>query len=62
MVAGERYREGIFKEFRVDMYIMLYLKWRTHKNLLYSTWNSAQCYEIAWMGREFAGEWIHDYV
>ena len=26
------------------MYILLYLKWITNKDLLYSTVNSAQCY------------------
>ena len=61
-LLGERYREGTFKEFRVDMYILLYLKWITHKNLLYSVWNSAQCYVVAWMGGGLGGEWIHMYV
>ena len=32
------------------MYTLLYLKWMTNKDLLYSTWNSAQCYVVAWMG------------
>ena len=41
---------------------LLYLKWITNKNLLYSTGNSAQCYVAAWMGGEFRGEWIHVYV
>ena len=27
---------------------LLYLKWITNKNLLYSTWNSVQCYMWAW--------------
>ena len=44
------------------MYTLLYLKWITHKDLLYSTRNSAQCYVAAWMGGEFGGEWIHVYV
>ena len=44
------------------MYTMLYLKWITNKDLLYSTWNSAQCYVAAWMGGGFVGEWIHVYV
>ena len=26
------------------MYTLLYLKWKTNKGLLYSTWNSTQCY------------------
>ena len=30
------------------MYTLLYLKWITNKVLLYSTWNSAQCYVAAW--------------
>ena len=38
----------------MDMYTLLYLKW--NKNLLYSTWNSAQGYVTAWMGWEFGGE------
>ena len=44
------------------MYTLLYLKWITNKHLLYSTWNSAQCYEAAWMGGEFGAEWTHLYV
>ena len=43
------------------MYTLLYLKWITNKDLLYSTWNSAQCYVAAWMGGEFGEEWIHVY-
>ena len=30
--------------------------------LLYSTWNSAQCYVAAWIGGEFEGEWVHLYA
>ena len=37
-------------------------KWITNMDLLYSTWNSAQCYVVAWKGGEFRGEWIHVYV
>ena len=33
------------------MYTLQYSKWITNKNLLYSTWNSAQCYVPAWMRR-----------
>ena len=32
---------------------LLYLKWITNEILLYSTWNSAQCYVPAWMGGRF---------
>ena len=42
---GKGWGEGIVREFGMDMYPMLYFKWITNKNLLYSTWNSAQCYE-----------------
>ena len=47
--------------FGMNIYILLYLKWITNKVLLYSTWNSAQCYVAGWMGVEFGGEWIHVY-
>ena len=50
--------EGIVREFGVEMYTLLYLKWIANKDLLYSTWNSAQCYAAAWMGGELGGEWI----
>ena len=35
--------QGILKEFGMDMYALLYLKW-IKKNLLYGTWNSVHCY------------------
>ena len=41
---------GIVKDIGNIMYTLLYFKWITNKNLLYSTWNSAQCYVAAWMG------------
>ena len=50
------------REFEVDMYTWLNLKWITNKDLLYNTGNSVQCYVAAWMGGEFGGEWIHRYV
>ena len=40
----------MIREFGVCMYTLLYLKWITNNNLLYNTWNSAQCYVPAWMG------------
>ena len=33
---------GIDWEFGIDMYTLLYLKYKTNKDLLYSTGNSAQ--------------------
>ena len=50
------------REFQKVMYRLLYSKWVTNKNLLYSTWKSTQCYVPAWIGRGYAGEWIHIYV
>ena len=41
---------------------LLYLKQITNQALLYSTWNSAQCYVAAKMAGEFAREWMHAYV
>ena len=29
------------------------------QGLLYSTWKSAQCYVVAWMGGGFVGEWMN---
>ena len=34
--------KGIVRDFGTDMYTLLYLKWITIKDLLYSTGNSAQ--------------------
>ena len=53
---------GIVREFRMDMYTLLYLKWITSKVLLSSTGNSARCYGAAWMGGDFEGEWTHVHV
>ena len=39
--------EGIVRDFGKVMYMLPYLKWITNKGLLYSTWNSAQCYVLA---------------
>ena len=43
---------GIVREFGMDMYTLLYFKWITNKDLLYSTGNSAQCYVAVRMGGE----------
>ena len=52
---------GILREFGLDMYTLIYLKWIANKVLLYSIRSSAQCYVAAWMGGESGGEWIHVY-
>ena len=60
--VGGRWREGILTELGMGIYTLLYLKQITNKDLLYSTWNSAQPCVAACMGGEFGGEWIHVYV
>ena len=63
MVArGEGWREGIVREFGMDMYTVLCSKWITNRDLLYSMGNSAQCYVAAWMGGECWGEWTHTHT
>ena len=54
--------EGTIREFGMETYTLLYLKWITDKDLPYSTWNSAQSYVEAWMGGEFGGGWTHVYA
>ena len=49
-------REGIITDFWKIMYTLLYFKWITNKDILYHTWNSAQCYVPAWIGGVFRGE------
>ena len=44
--------EGIVGEFGMDMDTLLCLTWRTSKDLLDSTGNSAQCHVAGWMGGE----------
>ena len=48
MVAGG---EGVVREFGMDMHTLLYLKWITNKDLLYTTENSVQYYVAVQMGR-----------
>ena len=55
MVARGKDGGGGFREFGMDMYTLLYLKWITDKVLLYSTGNSAQCCVAAWMGGKSGG-------
>ena len=57
--GGDAWGEGLVREFGIDTYTLLYLKWITNKDLLYSTGNSAQCYVAAWMGAEFVGESVY---
>ena len=50
------------REFGMDMYTLLYLKWMTKKDLLYSIGNSTQFHVAAWTGGKLGGERIHVYV
>ena len=43
MVTRGKDGEGIVREFGMDMDTLLYLPWRTSKDLLDSTGNSARC-------------------
>ena len=45
MVTREEvWEEMIVRDLGIDMYTLLYLKWITNKDLLYSTGNPAQYY------------------
>ena len=37
-------KKALRREFAMDIHRLLYLTWITNKDLLYSTWNLAQCY------------------
>ena len=62
VAVAEGLGEGTARESGMDMYTLLYLKWITNKDLLYSKENTAQCQVAAWMGEEFGGDWIHVYI
>ena len=49
MVTKGKDGEGIVRESGMDMDTRLYLTWRTKKDLLDSTGDSAQCRMAAWM-------------
>ena len=51
--------EGRVRESGMDMDTLLDFTWRTSKDLLDSTGDSAQCHVAARMGGEFGREWIH---
>ena len=40
----------------MDIYTLLYLKWITNKDLLYTTGITAQCHVAGWMGGDFEGK------
>ena len=52
----------LVRDFGKVMYILPYFKWIINKDLLYTTWKSAQYYVAASMGGESGGEWIQVYI
>ena len=59
MVPGGMVGEGVVREFGMDMDTLLYLTWRTNKDLLSSTGNSAQSSVITlWFPEGRMGEEI----
>ena len=44
VTRGEWWGGGLVREFGIDAYTLLYLKWITNKDLLHITGNSAQYY------------------
>ena len=61
MVPRGKEGGGIGRESGMDMDTLLYLTWRTRKDLLDSTGSSAPCHVVAWMGGESGGEGIRVY-
>ena len=61
-VPRGRMGEGIVREPGMDVDTLQCLTWRTSKDLLESTGDSAECHVAAWMGGEFGGERVHVYV
>ena len=62
MVWGSTWFRAVCKCKVSDMYTLVYLKWKTNRDLLYNTGKSAQYYVATWMEGEFGGELIHVYV
>ena len=61
-LQGSKVGKRVVKEFGMDMYTLLHLKWISNKDLPYSTGSSAQCCAAAWMGGESGREWIQGCV
>ena len=56
LLGAKGWGKGIVRGYGMKTETLVYLKWITNKDLLYSTRNSARCYAAAWMGGEFGGE------
>ena len=54
---------GINWEIQLDIYTLLYIKWMTNKNLLYSTRNSTQYFVMAYWEKNLKKKkWIYVYL
>ena len=53
---------GINQEFGINIYTLLYIKYITNKDLLYSTENYTQYFVITYMGKESEKEYIYIYI
>ena len=53
---------GINWKIGIDIYILLYIKYITHKDLLYSTGIPSQFSVMTYMGKESKKEWTYVYV
>ena len=62
VTKGERKGVGINWEVGTDIYTLLYIKWITNKDLLYSTGNSTQYSVMTYMGKESKKEWMYVFV
>ena len=50
VTRGEGWKKGIVKEFEINMYTLLYLKWTTNKDLLQSTGPLNFMWQPGWKG------------
>ena len=57
VTKGEGWGEGIVREFGIDMYTLLHLKWINNKVLLYSTGNYFQYPVINHNGKDYEKEY-----
>ena len=59
----EGWGEGTVREFGMDMYTRLYLKWIANRGLTYSTWNSAQyMWQTGWEGSLGKNGYMYTYI
>ena len=62
MVTKGEGEGGINQEFGINRYALLYIKWITNKDLLYSTGNYTQYFVIACKGKESENEYMYLYM